>query len=407
MSPQQLLIRTVANILFFLKRREFKSAKLKFLVFTGTVGKTTFKDTVTRALRSLDIPVQSNQLGYSNELGILLTAFGYSEFSLKNPLAWFSLLKRELPKEGFICIELGADFYRDIKWFLNKFDPFAVFISGIANNSWSRDVKEVFEERKYLLEAVPQSGFVFDNLDDPATTELIQKSNISAQTIGLSLNSSKNAEAFLDEWSKNIYTRPITEIFEHKERVVFTVGGVRVELLLHRPIFEPQVYAILATFAFIQRLLPDRLVELKQAFENYEFSKDRLQIFKAKNGALIIEDSYKATPLCIYWFLDMSVRVSAKKKILVITEMRPLTFTVSRFYSKLADKIGFAELIYFLGHTKYFNALYKTQSRVKHLDKKDYLVAADEILKNSSSGDLILLKGSFRYQLNHLRGLLI
>lgn len=407
MSAQQLLIRAIANILFFLKRKEFKSAKLKFLVFTGTVGKTTFRDTVTHALRSLDIPVQSNQLGYSNELGILLTVLGYSEFFLKNPLAWFSLLKRELPKESFICIELGADFYRDIKWFLNKFVPFAIFISGIVNNSWSRDVKEVFEERKYLLEAVPQSGFVFYNLDDPATAELVQKSNISAQTISLSLNASKNAEATLDEWSKNVYARPITEIFEHKERVVFAVGGIRVELSLHRPIFEPQVYAILATFAFIQRLLPDRLAELKQAFENYDFSKDRLRVFKAKNGALIIEDSYKATPFCTYWFLDMSVRVSARRKILVITEMRPLTFTVSRFYSKLADKIGFAELIYFLGPNRYFNALHKTQSQVKHLDKKDYLVVADEILKNSSSGDLILLKGSFRYQLNHLRGLLI
>ncbi|OHB23802.1 MAG: hypothetical protein A3J67_02950 [Parcubacteria group bacterium RIFCSPHIGHO2_02_FULL_48_10b] len=406
MSAQQLLIRTLANILFFFKRREFKAAKFKFLIFTGTVGKTTLRDAVTYALRQSKIPVESNKFGYSNELGILLTTFDYSEFSLKNPLAWFSLLNKKPPEEAFVCIELGADFYRDIKWFLKKFDPFAVFISGIASDSWSRDVKEVFEERKCLLEAVDQSGFVFYNLDDLATVELIQKSDILAQTISFSLNASKNAKVTLNEWSRNVFTQPITKIF-NKEKIIFTVEQVKVELELHRPIFEPQVYGILATFAFIQKLIPDRVAELKQVFENYEFSKNRLQIFKARNGALTIEDSYKATPFCTYWFVDMSARILARKKILVITEMRPLTFNVRRFYSRLADKIKFAELVYFIGPSRYFNALHKTQPQVKHLDKKSYRAAADEILKNSSSGDLILLKGSFRYQLNHLRDLLV
>ncbi|MSR71599.1 MAG: hypothetical protein EXS50_02970 [Candidatus Taylorbacteria bacterium] len=407
MFTKQLLTRTVANILFFLKRKQFKASKLKFLVFTGTAGKTTFRDAVTYALRSLDIPVQSNQLGYSNELGILLTVFGYSEFSLKNPLAWFSLLSKDLPKEGFICIELGADFYRDIKWLLNKFDPFAVFISGISNDSWSRDVKEIFAERKSLLEAVPKSGFVFYNLDDLAIIELIQKSSISAQTISISLNASKKALVTLNEWSRNIFIQSITKVFDDKERFVFTVEQAKIELILNRPIFEPQAYGILVTYSFIHKLFPNRVVELKKAFEDYQFSKDRLQIYKAKNGALIIEDSYKATPLCSYWFLDMSAKIKARKKILFITEMRPLTFNVSRFYSRLADKIKFAELVYFLGPSRYFNALHKTQPKVKHLSSKDYLIVADDILKQSSSEDLILLKGSFRYQLSHLRDLLV
>jgi UDP-N-acetylmuramyl pentapeptide synthase len=405
-SAQQLLTRILANTLFFLKRREFKAAKFKFLIFTGTVGKTTLREAVTYALRELGIPVESNNLGYSNELGVLLTTLGYSELSLKNPLTWFSLLNKKLPTERFICIELGADFYRDIKWFLKRFNPFAVFISGITKDSWSRDVREVFEERKRLLEATSQSGFIFYNLDDPATVELIQKSNTSTETVSFSLDISKNAAVVLDAWSKNIFARPITEIFEEKERIIFIVERVRVELLLHRSIFEPQVYAILATFAFIQRIFPNRIGELKKRFENYEFSKDRLQMFKAKNNALIIEDSYKATPLCTYWFLDMSARISAKKKILILTEMRPLTFKVSDFYSKLANKVKCAELVYFLGPNKYLHVLQKIRPQVKHLDMNNYRVTANEILKNSSKGDLILLKGSSRYQLRNLRNLL-
>jgi len=407
MSTRQLLNRAVANILFFLKRKEFNAAKLKFLVFTGTAGKTTLRDAVTHALRTSGVPVQSNQLGYSNELGILLTVFGCSEFSLKNPFAWFSLLKKEMPKDEFVCIELGADFYQDIKWFLKKFTPYAVFVGGVARDSWSRDVKDVSEERKCLLEAVPLSGFVFYNVDDPATVELIQESGMAAQAVGISLCAGQNAEVVLSEWSKNVFTRPSVEVFDNNEKIVFSLGGEKVELLLQRSIFEPQIYSVLATFAFVQKLFPNRVTELKKKFEDYQFSKDRLRIFKARNGALIVEDSYKATPLCTFWFLDMSARIPARKRILVITEMRPLTFTVDYFYSKLAHKIGFAERIYFLGPSRYFNILHEHHSQVRHLEKKSYDRVAEEILKNSSHGDLILLKGSFRYELNNLRDLLI
>ena len=161
MGTQQILIRIIANAIFFLKKKEFEASKLKFLVFTGTVGKTTLRDTVTYALKSTSAFVQSNDLGYSNELGILLTIFGYSQFSFKKPRAWRSLLKSAIPKEGFVCIELGADFYRDIKWFVKRFSPSAVFISGIVNESWSRNVMEVTKERSFLLRSIPRSGFLF------------------------------------------------------------------------------------------------------------------------------------------------------------------------------------------------------------------------------------------------------
>lgn len=407
MPIKQLLTRAVANIIFLLKKRELKTANLKFLIFTGTVGKTTLRDAVTYSLKESNIPVKSNKLGYSNELGILLTIFGYSEFSFKNPLTWLDLLKKKVPKNEFICIELGADFYKDIKWFLKKFTPFAVFISGIANNSWSRNIKEIFKERKHLLESVPKSGFIFYNLDDFPNRRLIQKSNTAAKIINFSLNNGVNTEIFLNKWSKNIFTKNSSEIFYNKENIVFTVKQIKIKLLMHRPVFKPQIYGIFASFAFIQQICPNKISKLKNKFENYRFSKDRLQIFKAKNSALIIEDSYKATPYCTYWFLKMSKQILARKKILIITEMRPLTLNTGYFYLKLANKIKFADYVYFLGPKKYFNVLKKSYPQIKHLREKNYINAAEEILKNSSSNDLILLKGSFRYHLNKLRNFLI
>lgn len=402
MSARQLLIRIFANLLFLLKKRGLQATRVKFLVFTGTVGKTTTRDAVAHGLKSLGIPVFSNKLGYSNELGILLTIFECPEFSLKNPLKWISLLKKKVPTEGFVCVELGADFYQDIKWFLKKFTPFVVFVGGVSTESWSRDVREIFKERKALLEAVPRFGFVIYNMDDVGAVELVKKSGTKAQKSGISLRrGNKEADGLLNDWSNCIFPQSLRE----QEKTIFTVYKQKIELRLTRAAFEPQIYGILAAFVFVKKMFPNRILELPKSFKEYQFSKDRLQIFKAASRATIIEDSYKATPFCTSWFLGMAQHLSAEKVILILTEMRPLTFDAEHFYSQLP--IGFANKVYFAGPKKYFEILRKQNTNIQLLDTDNYGRIVKEILGNSSERDLILLKGSSRYRLNKLRDLLM
>ncbi len=402
MSTQQIITRTIASLVFFLKKKEFKTSKLKFLVFTGTVGKTTLRDSLAYTLDKMGIPVYSNQLGYSNELGILLTILGFSNFSVRNPLSFIRLLKKKIPNEGFVCIELGADFYKDIPWFLKKFTPFVVFISGITNESWSGDTKEIFEDRKNLLQSVPESGNVIYNLDDFAIVNLVKKSRIVASTSSFSLEKRSQVDVVVEEWSKSIFSHDI----KNPEKVVLKIGERESSLVFSNPIFEPQVYAVLSTYTFIQKVFPEHVDELPGIFKDYHFSKNRLQISKAKNGALIIEDSYKATPLCTNWFLDMSTNIKATKRILVVTEIRPLTINVQQHYLELAKKIRLFQLVYFLGPQEYFDILKQLNPKLKKIDISDFEATAKEILQNSSPEDLILIKGSFRYKLESLRGLL-
>jgi UDP-N-acetylmuramyl pentapeptide synthase len=103
----------------------------------------------------------------------------------------------------------------------------------------------------------------------------------------------------------------------------------------------------------------------------------------------------------------MAKMIKAKKKILVLTEMRPLTFNVEGFYNELGKASTFADHVYFLGPLKYFELLQKNNSKIKYIKIAEYPIVAEEILQNSNSGDVILLKGSFRYRLEDLRKLLI
>jgi UDP-N-acetylmuramyl pentapeptide synthase len=406
MSAKQIIIRGIASIVFLIKRKEFKTSNLKFLVFTGTVGKTTLRDAMAHTLKGLGIPVFSNKLGYSNELGILLTAMEVQKFSLKNPTDWLNLLKRKVPKEGFVCVELGADFYKDISWFLKRFTPFAVFISSVASEVWSKNMISISHGRQLLLEKIPKSGFVIYNLDDFETVDLIKKSNTLAKAISFSLGKIGSDNTLMG-WSKNVYSKNINKIFEADERIDLRVGKKEFNFLLKRSVFEPQIYAILAAFSFIHNIFPSRLKELPNLFKNYKFSTNRLQFFKAKNGALIIEDSYKTIPFSSYWFIDMSKSVIAKKRILVTTEMRPLNFKIEYFYNKLAQKLIHMDLIYFLGPEKYFKILKKDNLKIKRVNVSDYPRIAEEIIKNSSANDLILLNGSYRYGLESIRKLLL
>lgn len=413
MFTQQYLIRIIANFIYFLKKKELSKNQLKFLVFTGTVGKTTLRDAIAFSLQRLGFKVQSSTLPYTNELGILLTALGLNNFSPKKISSWQQLVKKRIVHEEFICIELGADFYQDIEWFLKRFKPFAVFISGIAEKSWSRDVNKIFMERKKLLEHVAENGFIFYNLDDNPTQELIQKSKIRANLLNFSLNNSQ-AAIFIKRWTQNIYLKDVKDIFNFDESVTIKISDRQFDLSFTRPLFEPQIYALAAALGFADLLLSKRVnINFNHIFDNYSFLPRRLGLFKAKNNALIIEDSYKATPMCTFWYLEMARRIKAKKKILLLTEIRPLKINIENFYQALTERIKFFDSVYFWGPHKTFNFLHERNtkavcgSNIKFANAINPPDIVQRILTESASGDIILIKGSFRYQLDKIRELLI
>jgi UDP-N-acetylmuramyl pentapeptide synthase len=392
MAASQVITKIVANIIFRLKQRELKYPGIKFLVFTGTVGKTTLRDAVVFSLRKTGHIVKSNNLGYSNEIGILLTALGIAKFSAKNPLNWLTLLHAQGDRDVFVCIELGADFYHDIPWFLKRFTPFAVFISGIAEEAWADKIEKTMWERKKLLEVIPASGFVIYNIDNTPTKKLIQEAHIRAQKIPLSAED-KGGSTHIQWWSHAIFSLPIKEFFFQKEIIEAIVNKKSYTIVLNRPVFKPQLYALLAALGFSSALNENKTPE--KLFDDYQFAPQRLQFSKAKNDATILEDSYKATPLCTHWFLETAAKIRAQKKILVMTEMRPLTINRNYFYEKLASMMHFADMVYFLGPFEDWQKIATVHKKVEH------------IIKQTDEESLILLKGSFRYRLDHLKKLLM
>jgi UDP-N-acetylmuramyl pentapeptide synthase len=185
------------------------------------------------------------------------------------------------------------------------------------------------------------------------------------------------------------------------------VRGIEYEVNLAKAIFEPQVYGILASYACVYHISSTRLEHVSETIIKYQFSENRLQVYVAKNGAVIIEDSYKATPLCTSWYLTMSSKIIAKRKVLIITEMRPLTFDSTNRYTEIAKQSLFAETFLFLGPHKFFKIVHDNNHHVKELLVDEYQSLSKNILNSTGSGDVILLKGSFKYALSGLRSMLV
>ena len=403
MANSQFTTRLIANVIFGVKRKELRNPKIKFLVFTGTVGKTTLRDAVVFGLKKQGYRVESNDLGYSNEVGVLLTTLGIERFSVINFRHWLKVLRAQINEEKFVCVELGADFYRDIPWFLRRFTPTAVFISGVSEEDWVVKAENVTNDRKKLLDSVPKSGFIIYNIDDPPTKRLVERSNISAHKITFSLEN-QDATLYAKSWSKNIFSLPLREALNKKELIEIIYSDRPYTIFSSKPLFEPQIYAIFAALSFIATINGKRISE--GIFDEYKFAPQRLQFSRAKNGAVILEDSYKATPLCTFWFLKAAANTQAQKKILFITEMRPLTLNQNFFYEQLADLVRFAEKVYFLGPAEHWRQIASINKGFLHINVAEYSAVAKRVLQETDKNSLILLKGSFRYHLDYLKQLL-
>jgi len=400
--------RALAEILYLLKKREFSKNKIKFLVFTGTAGKTLTRNAVSHALSRLGFKVESMPYGYTNEIGIILSSMGISRFSFLKPFCWHQYLKAKIDKEKFVCVEIGADFRKDVKWFLSKFKPHSVFVTAISEEFWAREIKEILLEKQILIKNIQPGGWAFCNIDNPLLKSYFSHFFNLNFFEKISLKD-KKAEIYLNKWSQNAYNLPVTKWKDNKEYLSLIVHGKEVEIFFNQPLFEPQISALLAALGFIDCLFNKQLdsEKLKKIFEGYSFTENRLQIQWARNGAVIIDDSYKSIPFCVSYCLRLLKKIKANKKIIVFTELRPQPKNREKFYTLLGEKMNFIDEIYFLGSQCYFNLLRKKNSKIIKIDEENLEKISKDILSHSSVNDIIFLKGTYRSSLQKFKEFLL
>lgn len=383
MSIRNIFIRLIANVIYFLRKQTLLIGHARFVVFTGTSGKTLARSSTAYALRKTGHTVISPPYGYTNELGIVLAALGVESTKLFSLSGLRSVFFGKLHHETYVCVELGADWYPDTNWFLKRFKPFGICLTNTTKDEWVRPLSVIWEEKKHLVENISSYGFVCFSSHNESSKKIRELLLSSSVPVGEFTVTEKDATTCKYSVNNNNtqFNSSYTALFPYREAF-----GTALSCL----------YAL------------GIKITSEGFFSEYIPVKDRLLITRLASGATLMADTYKAIPQCAEYVLQLARSRSEENKIVVFSEMRPVWKNKEKHYNHVASLLKDFSQVYFIGPTDIAELLSKQLPNLFIIkNSQEYTDLAKKITSNTGPETLYVVKGSAHYQLSELVTLLL
>lgn len=252
------------------------------------------------------------------------------------------------------------------------------------------------EEREHLtnfIEQMPTDGVAILNFDDINSRKLAEICSGSVMYYGLDAKS-------CTVWAGNIKIENFKTTFE----LNLGVERVRVNFSL---LGQHQVYPALAG-AVLGVLEDIPLTKIKIALESVQPSEYDMQAFWGPNGSVILDDTYyNYSAYEVEAAIDTLLQIPARRRVLVLGEMRDLGVLSDRLHRQVAQKIYKEKIdLVFLG----FGQTQIVADELKQLGfweekmeknlQNSQIVA--KLLKVLGTGDVCLIKGSRSIRLDEV-----
>lgn len=406
----------VVTILSFESKIILNKFKPKIIGITGNVGKTTTKDFIYTVLKKTESNnIRAAEKSQNSEFGVCLTILN-GKNAWNSFFAWLQLLTLGFVKEYFnknypekLVLEIGADHPGDIKYLTSFVKPDVVVLTAFqkiaTHREFFKNIEEHIREKKYLADALKNSGTLIYNADDEVMSNMANEVEEKRKVKKISFGKSEDADVRILE-SKNIYD---------SENIVI---GTKVKLLLHDAlaqglgggILEVELLGVLGVAqnyslgAAVAVGLNEGMSskEITEAIKNnFAPTNSRMRILRGINNSTIIDDSYNASPLAVENATNTLKQTFIKgKKIVVLGHMAELGDETRYAHVEQAKNIASAaDVIIFSGK---FNEYYLDGARqVKFPAEKIFLAKnANEVIeiihKNNliKEFDLLFVKGS-------------
>lgn len=346
-----------------------------FIGVTGSVGKTTC--------------VQSSLAVLSQKFKTLSTKPNLDPI-LNIPA---TLLKLN-PSYKKVILEMGIEYREEMDFYLSLIRPQTVVFTQIAyaHSQYLGGLDEIIEEKGKLIEQLDAKGVAILNWDDPSAKKLAKKCKGSIVYYG---TDPQNCTV----WAGNVRIENFKTIFE----LNLGVERVKIEFKL---LGAHQIYPALAAAALgVVNDIP--LTKIKIGLESIQPSEHRMQILAGPNGSLILDDTYNSSPVAVDAAIETLLQINARRRILVLGEMRELGKYSDHLHRSVAQKI-FKEKIdlVFLGQgdaqiiAGELKDLGFWEERVESNLQNSQLVS--KLLKNLGKGDVVLIKGSRAVRLDEV-----
>lgn len=293
-----------------------------------------------------------------------------------------------------VLLEMGIEYKGEMDFYLSLVRPNTVIFTKIAyaHSEYLGNLDEIIEEKGKLIEQLDDSGVAILNWDDNISKKLAKKCRGSVIYYG---SDPQNCTV----WAGNIRVENFKTTFE------LNLGVERVKV--NFPLLgSHQVYPALAAATLgVVNDIP--LTKIKLALESVRPSEHRMQIVAGPNDSIILDDTYNSSPAALDSAIDTLLQVSARRRVLVLGEMRELGKYSEGLHRQIGQKI-FKEKIdlVYLGQgdaqfiAEELKSLGFWEEKVEANLQNSQIVG--KLLKNLGKGDVVLIKGSRAVRLDEV-----
>jgi len=321
---KKILKSIVAFALAFFARAVIRRYRPHVVMVTGSVGKTSTKDAVAAVL-SERFYVRASEKSFNSEFGVPFTIFGV-ENPWTDPIAWFSTAKNVfallfLPNHypNMLVLEVGADRPGDLARILRIATPNAVVVTRLpeipvhveAYASPEAVREEEFSPAYALAAAAP----LIIPSDDSYAMNSAKRTPARIISFGPTANATVQVSG-VDFYMNNsgVAGMQAHVRVDGEQGVCIEKGSVGATQI------PPLAAAVAVAYAFS---IP--LADALKALENYEAPPGRGRLLAGKNGSIIIDDSYNASPAAVEEALKtLKAFPHVKRRIAVLGDMLEL-----------------------------------------------------------------------------------
>lgn len=342
---------------------------IPLIAVTGSCGKTTTKALLTSVFNQCGL-VLSNPKSFNNDIGVPLTLLQFQ------------------PTHQYAVTELGANHPGEIAFLTHLVRPDVAIITNAAEAHLEGfgDVDGVACAKGEIFQGLNSQGIAIINADD-------NHAGFWKQLAGSHRVITFGVKNGADVTAKNIY-------FSAKGQPHFdcVIGEETFPVQLNL-LGEHNIYNALAAAAAGYALsLP--FTAIQAGLNQAGAEKQRLNEYRTKENALIIDDSYNANPLSMLAAIKLLAQRDGKR-ILVIGDMRELGENAMHYHQQVgmqAKNLGIEELYCFGDLTRHSAQAFGKQAYF--FKDRDELI---QVLKKQLEENVtILVKGSRSMQMNQV-----
>jgi UDP-N-acetylmuramoyl-tripeptide--D-alanyl-D-alanine ligase len=307
------LKKIVAKILGSQLKRLRKKNKIFVIAVAGSIGKTSTKLALANVL-SQTYRVQYQKGNYNDIVSVPLIFFGRNLPNIFNPFAWFWIFLRNevtISKKypyHIVIVELGTDAPGQMQEFNSYLQVDIAVLTAIVPEHMANfaDLDAVAAEE---LEIAKFTAKIFANKD-----------LIPPQYLG---HLPKTTVTYGIKQQADIYMRNIQ--WNGGEDATFDImyGGITFLHGEHEQVTEPQLYSICAAVS-VGTELDMTTSAVDKGIRSIKPVSGRMQHLNGLSGALILDDTYNASPEAMIGALDTLYRFNASQKIAILGNMNEL-----------------------------------------------------------------------------------